>query len=144
FDGGNPGNLGQPFPNLADSDPAWTSACLQRGCAKVHVIFRADSGWTALYPAGQIPNIQFLVTGKKLIDPRISTIWILHAIFNEFTYIIDNGSIIGSLHGTAPAIWVQTTPGFPSTGSTRPNFEDPHNTFGTTLTDGGCTWRMIC
>src|SRR5579872_6277007 len=73
FDFGRSYTNAQPFPNLAASDPSWTSACVQQGCAKVHVILRADSGWPNLYPSGQIPNIQFLVTGKKLIDPRIVT-----------------------------------------------------------------------
>lgn len=143
FDSGNAdNNTNQPFPNLAASDPAWTSACLQQGCAKVHVILRADSGWTALYPSGQMPNIQFLVTGKKLIDPRISTIWIASTAFAQYTYIVSFGEPVGGLL-PGPAIWVQMNSGSPTTGSSRPNFEDVHNTIGTIITDGGCSWRCV-
>lgn len=121
----------QPFPNLAAADNSWTSAFLQQGCAKVHVVCRFDTQWTALYPNGQIPNIQFLVTGKKLIDPRISTAsgWVASAPFPEWSYVVDNNGII----------WFQETTGSPTSGSSRPAFES-HDTAGSTLTDGGCTW----
>lgn len=121
----------QPFPNLAAADSSWTSAFLQRGCAKVHVILRYDTQWAALYPNGQIPNIQFLVTGKKLIDPRISTAsgWVASAPYPQWSYVVDNNGII----------WFQQTTGSPTTGSSRPNFEG-HDTAGSTLADGGCTW----
>jgi hypothetical protein len=121
----------QPFPNLAYVDKSWTSAFLQRGCAKVHVICRYDTQWTALYPSGQIPNIQFLVTGKKLIDPRISTAsgWVASAPYPEWSYLVDNKGII----------WFQSTVGSPDSGASRPNFES-HDTAGSTLTDGGITW----
>jgi hypothetical protein len=129
FDCGKPANGAQPFPNLADADSSWTGDCLQRGCAKVHVILRADSGWTALYPSGQIPNIQFLVTGKKLIDPRITTDWIASTSFPKYSYVIDGNGLI----------WFQQNVGGVSAAS-RPNFEAHSGSTGFTLADNTCTW----
>lgn len=118
----------QPFPNLVASDPAWTSACLQQGCAKVHIILRADSGWTAVFPSGEIPNIQFLCTGKKLIDPRVVTAWEASAVYAKYQYILDSRGIL----------WVATSTSGTS-GSTEPAF----STTGPpgTLTDGSVTWE---
>jgi hypothetical protein len=135
FDAGKPGNTAQPFPNLANADVAWTSAFLQRGCAKVHVILRYDSGWTALYPSGQLPNIQFLVTGKKVVDPRVVTAWQASTNYAQYQYIVDNGPLLGS-----PRVWVQIAAGVDLSGTVRPNFESGSYTFGSTLTDGTCTW----
>ncbi len=102
---------------------------MQQGCAKVHVLLRYDSAWTNVYPSGQIPNIQFLVTGKKLIDPRVVTAWAASTYYTEYQYIIDNDGFI----------WVQTNASGTS-GATRPNFE-AGETGGTVLTDGTLSWR---
>jgi len=128
FDFGRSYTNAQPFPNLAASDPSWTSACVQQGCAKVHVILRADSGWPNLYPSGQIPNIQFLVTGKKLIDPRIVTAWAAQSNYTKYQYIVDGND----------NIWIQQIAGVRVSGSTRPNFENFG--LGATLGDGSCSW----
>jgi hypothetical protein len=128
FDFGRNNNA-QPFPALAAADSTWTSACIQQGCAKVHVILRYDSGISALFPSGQIPNIQFLVTGKKLIDPRIVTAWQPTTGYNKYQYIVDNHQVV----------WVNQT-GAGTSGATRPNFEASDGS-GVTLTDGGITWR---
>jgi hypothetical protein len=131
FDFGRPnlgGGLGpQPFPALAAADPTWTSACVQQGCAKVHVILRYDTSVTALFPSGQIPNIQFLVTGKKLIDTRIVTAWQPSANYLKYNYIVDNNQIV----------WVQQNASGVS-GAARPNFETGGST---TLVDGSCVWK---
>jgi hypothetical protein len=124
----------QPFPNLALADASWTGACLQQGCASVHVILRADSGWTVLFPSGELPNIQFLVTGKKIIDTRITPAitWFPLVGYSQYTYIVDKGGVV----------WVQTNAGSPNTGATRPNFEAYDGAGpGTVLADGGCSWR---
>lgn len=126
FDFGRNQSL-QPFPQLAAADPSWTSACIQQGCAKVHVVLRADSGWTAVFPSGQIPNIQFLVTGKKLIDPRVTIAWLPSQGYLPYQYIVDNGG----------RIWYQTNTG--TSGSVRPNFEGA-SSFPTTLTDNTASW----
>jgi hypothetical protein len=119
----------QPFPNLTASDSSWNnSSCKQQGCAKVHVICRADTSWTALFPAGQIPNIQFLVTGKKLVDPRIVTAWQPSAGYVKYNWIADNYGVI----------FVQTNASGTS-GATRPNFEGV-GSFPATVADGGCSW----
>lgn len=128
FDFGRPENIGQPFPQLAASDAGWTSACLQQGCAKVHVILRADQNWPLLFPSGQLPNIQFLITGKKLVDPRVVTAWQPLAGYVEFNYVLDTNDVI----------WVQQNASGASAG-VRPNFE-ANDTPGTTLADGGCSW----
>ena len=128
FDFGDNANT-QPFPNLAASDPAWTSDFTQRGCAKVHVICRYDVTWTNLFPSGQIPNFQFLVTGKKLIDPRVATDWAASTSYPQYSYIVDQSGIL----------WFQQTVGSPTSGSSRPAFESSDST-GSTLTDGGITW----
>lgn len=128
FDCGKPANTAQPFPNLADADPAWTSAFLQRGCAKVHVILRYDSGFPGLFPSGQIPNIQFLVTGKKVVDARIVTAWAASTSYAHFRYVVDNNQFI----------WFASAGG--TSGSSRPNFEGSSGTPGATLTDNTVTW----
>jgi hypothetical protein len=134
FDFGDPLNTGAPFPNLNAADSSWTSACQQLGCAKVHVILRADTGWPQLYPSGEIPNIQFLVTGKKLIDPRVITAW---AALTSYT--IDQYTIDSDPRGAK--IWLQTNVGPVTSGATRPNFEG--SLVGATLTDGSCSWHCI-
>jgi len=128
FDFGRPLNSTQPFPNLAASDSTWTSACLQRGCAKVHVICRYDTGWTALFPSGQLPNIQFLITGKKIIDTRIVTAWAASAGYLKYNWIADNRGIV----------WVQTNSSGIS-AALRPNFEGA-GSFPATLADNTCSW----
>jgi len=82
FDTGDPLNAAQPFPGLAAaSSTKWTSACKQRGCAKVHVAFRycADlaSNPSNLSPApfnpyngSRIPRLKFHFVGKPLLDTR--------------------------------------------------------------------------
>lgn len=135
FDFGRPelgGGVGaQPFPALSQADSAWNSACVQQGCAKVHVICRADADWTALFPAGQIPNIQFLVTGKKLIDPRVQTAWQPSTSYSEYEYILDNNLYL----------WEQTNAsGTSGVASARPNFEGSDSA-GATLGDNTCSWR---
>lgn len=128
FDFGRPLNTGQPFPALASGDSSWTSACLQRGCAKVHVILRADAGWTVLFPSGQLPNIQFLITGKKLIDPRIVTAWQPLTVYAKYQYALDS----------AGHIWVQTnTSGASGAGPASPLI---YVSSPTTVSDGTCSW----
>jgi hypothetical protein len=129
FDCGNPANTTQAFPELGAVDSGWTSAFMQRGCAKVHVVLSASQGWPYVFPNGSIPNIQFLVTGKKLTDPRVINTWQGSTTYHQYTYIVDN-------HGV---VWFQQTSGNPSSGGTRPNFE-ANDSAATTLTDGGCTW----
>jgi hypothetical protein len=134
FDVGRAINGAQPFPNLAIADPAWTSACLQKGCAKVHVSLRYDSGNTAVFPGGQLPNIQFLITGKRLADPRITTsqcAWFPSLGYSQYTYVLDNNTLI----------WVQMNAGTPTTGTVRPNFEAGN--IGTVLADNTCSWRCV-
>ena len=122
----------QPFPNLAAGDPSWTSACVQQGCAKVHVIFRADTGWPALYESGEIPNVQFLITGKKLVDPRVITAWQPSNGYFEFQWIADNFG----------RIWVQTnSTGTSGVAASRPNFEGA-SSFPATLSDNTASWTM--
>jgi len=129
FDVGNPANHVQPFPNLANADSAWTSAFQQNGCAKVHVILRSDSAWTAVFPNGHIPNIQFLCTGKRLIDPRVVTAWQASTNYPQYSRTVDNNGFI----------WFQQAAGVPSSGTVRPNFEG-FDVAGDTLTDNTCTW----
>jgi hypothetical protein len=121
-------NATQPFPVLASVDNSWTSACLQRGCAKVHVICRADSSWTALFPAGQIPNIRFLVTGKKLIDTRIQTAWQPSTGYVQYDYAVDS----------AGHVWVQTNAS--GTSGAGPSSPLIYSTSPTTVTDGTLSW----
>jgi hypothetical protein len=123
-------NDAQPFPMLAAADSTWTSACVQQGCAKVHVRLRYDSGITSLFPSGQIPNIQFLVTGKKLIDPRNLSVWLPSLGYSQYSWIADDFDVI----------WVKQTAGTGTSGTVRPNFE-ANDTPGTTLTDNTVTWR---
>jgi len=128
FDFGRPLNTNPPFPGLSSADAGWTSACLQQGCAKVHVVLRADASWPLLYPSGQIPNIQFLITGKKILDARVVTAWLPTAGYVEYNYVLDNFEVI----------WVQTNPTGVSAG-VRPNFE-ANDTPATVLADGTCSW----
>jgi hypothetical protein len=128
FDYGRPSG-GNGFPALSVADSSWTSACEQQGCAKVHVVLRADANWPAVFPAGAIPNIQFLVTGKKLIDPRVLPVWGASAPFVHFRYIIDNNGYI----------WYASTGG--TSGTVRPNFES-YSGGGATLTDNTVVWTQ--
>ena len=73
IDLGDPSNTSQPFPLLAsdtltDNPGSWNSTCLQRGCAKVHV----QMIWDATRFNNGLPNITFDVSGKKVLDPRLS------------------------------------------------------------------------
>jgi hypothetical protein len=130
FDFGRGNNFSQPFPDLALADSSWTSACMQKGCAKVHVMLRYDSSWPGIFQSGSIPNIQFLVTGKKIIDTRIVTAWQPSAGYVQFNYAVDG-------HGH---IWVQTNAtGTSGIAGARPNFEAVV-AFPTTLGDNTCSW----
>jgi hypothetical protein len=129
FDFGRPLNDNQPFPALAAADSSWTSDCLQQGCAKVHLILRADANWPVIFPSGQIPNIQFLVTGKKIVDPRIITAWLPSTGYVQYDYIIDNRG----------EIWVQTNASGTS-GTVRPGFEGTSGVVGNVLADNTCSW----
>ena len=64
---GDPTNTSQPFPNLALSISDWNSSCLQRGCAKAHIVLKYD---TARYPSGIPSSISFDVQGRAVYDPR--------------------------------------------------------------------------
>jgi hypothetical protein len=131
FDFGRDNNFSQPFPSLAGADSSWTSACMQKGCAKVHVILRYDSALPGIFTNGQIPNIQFLVTGKKIIDTRVVTAWKPSSGYVQFNYIVDNN------HGH---IWVQTNAsGTSGVAGSRPNFEGA-SSFPATLADNTCSW----
>lgn len=131
FDFGRPNTLStQPFPQLAAADSSWTSACVQENCAKVHVVLRADQAWPALFPSGQIPNIQFLVTGKKIVDTRITTAWQPSSAYVKYDYIVDGNGVV----------WVQlNTSG--TSGPTEPNFTV--GSFPATVTDGSCSWYSV-
>ena len=69
---GDPTDTSQPFPLLASDvsgNPGnWTSACLQRGCAKAHV----QLIWDKDRFNNGLPNIGFSIAGKKVWDPRLS------------------------------------------------------------------------
>ena len=70
---GDPTSTSQPFPLLASDtitgNPGqWSSTCLQRGCAKVHV----QLIWDATRFNNGLPNITFDVSGKQVWDPRLS------------------------------------------------------------------------
>jgi hypothetical protein len=133
FDFGSPIRVANPFVELAASDSGWTTAFAQQGCAKVHVVCRFDTAWTALFPSGQIPNIQFLITGKKLMDPRIVTAWQPSTGFLEWNYIVDNNGVI----------WVQqNSSGTSGIASARPNFEGV-SSFPATLSDNTCSWKAF-
>lgn len=119
----------QPFPALAGDDATWSSACVQQGCAKVHVILRYDSAWTGIFLSGQIPNIQFLVTGKKLIDPRINTAWQPSAAYVKYNWFADTRGIV----------WVQTNSSGTSSAS-RPNFEGAGTSWPVTVADNTLSW----
>ena len=67
---GNPSNTSQPFPHLAAAIPSWSSTCLQRGCAKVHITLKYN---TKAYPNGVPTSIAFDIQGKLLYDPRTSS-----------------------------------------------------------------------
>ena len=123
-------NFGNGFPQLASSDSSWTSACAQNGCAKVHVILRADNQWPSIFVDGALPNIQFLVTGKKLIDPRIDTDWSAGFNYVKYDYIVDDNGYI----------WIQTNASGTS-GTTRPNFEGV-GAPPQTLSDNTCSWTL--
>jgi hypothetical protein len=128
FDFGRPLNTSQPFPQLAAADSTWTSACLQRGCAKVHVWLRYDAGDPAIFPSGQIPNIQFLVTGKKLIDPRVISTWQASTAYVQNQWALDS----------AGHLWVQTNAsGVSGAGPTSPLIA---SSFPATVSDGTCSW----
>jgi len=121
----------QPFPQLAAADSSWTSACVQQGCSKVHVVLRADDGWPAVFPSGQIPNFQFLITGKKLIDPRIITAWQGSTSYLKYQWFQDNRGFV----------WVQTnTSGTSSLAASRPNFEGSGSSWPVTVTDNTLSW----
>jgi hypothetical protein len=129
FDFGRPLNSSPPFPNL-EGDSTWNSACLQRGCAKVHVMLQYDARQPSIFYNGQIPNIQFLVTGKKIIDPRIITAWQPSTGYVEYNYLVDNRGIL----------WVQTNAsGTSGAVGSRPNFEGSVG-FPATLADNTCSW----
>src|ERR1700683_689032 len=131
FDFGRPANTSQPFPQMAAGDSTWTSACLQRNCAKVEDSVRDDSSETAIFANGAIPNIQFLVTGKKIVDPRIVIAWQPSLGYLEYNYIVDN----------LDRLWVQTNSAGVS-GATRPNFEGA-SSFPATLADNSCSWTSV-
>jgi hypothetical protein len=121
---------GGSFPNLAGGDPAWTAACNQQGCAKVHVILRYDSTWNGIFPGGQIPNIQFLVTGKNLIDTRVLSAWLPSTSYLKYNWLLDNHGIL----------WYQTnTSGTSGAAGSRPNFEGA-SSFPATLSDNTLSW----
>jgi len=132
FDAGRAANTSQAFSELGTVDSSWTSAFQQRGCAKVHVVLSYSQGWPYVFPSGSIPNIQFLITGKKLTDPRVSTVWQASTHISQYSYIVDNLGVI----------WFQQNAGAPVSGTSRPNFE-ANDSAGTTLTDNACTWYSV-
>jgi len=132
FDAGRAADGLQAFPELGAVDSTWTSAFMQRGCAKVHVVLSYSIGWPYIFQNGAIPNIQFLVTGKKLADPRVITAWQPSTVYPEYSYVVDNYGVP----------WFQQASGSPTSGSTRPNFEG-NDSPAETLADGGCTWYSV-
>lgn len=118
-----------PFLSVGDN-LTWSSACLQRRCAKVHVVLRYDTSWAGVFQSGQIPNIQFLVTGKKLIDPRIVTAWQPSTGYVQYQWFVDARGIV----------WVQTNAsGTSNIAASRPNFEGA-SSFPATLADNTLSW----
>ena len=132
FDLGNPAFSGQPFPILAGADVRWTSACKQQGRAKVHVQLRYDASAPNIYPNGQIPNIQFLITGKKLIDPRVAVDWIANANFPQYSYLVDSNGYV----------WVQMNATTGNSSANQPDFNG-NEVVGTVLADGALSWRNV-
>lgn len=131
FDFGRPLATGPPFPCLDGADPAWTSACLQRGCAKVHVILQYNQDRSGVYQNGAIPNIEFLITGKKMLDPRIQTAWLGSTGYVEYQYFVDNRGIV----------WTQTnSSGTSSATASRPNFEGSGTSWPVTVADNTLSW----
>lgn len=58
------------FPNLVGtSGSGWSTNHKQEGCASVHVTL----GWNPDIYSGGVPNITFLVRGRKVYDPRTAT-----------------------------------------------------------------------
>ena len=55
----------QPFPDLESKDSNWTSSHLLKGTCCAHVRIT----WNQEIHSG-IPNVKFLVEGKRLYDPR--------------------------------------------------------------------------
>lgn len=73
IDEGDPTDTSQPFPLLASdtitgNPGSWNSDCLQIGCAKAHV----QLIWDATRFNNGLPNITFDVSGKQILDPRLS------------------------------------------------------------------------
>lgn len=82
FDTGDPAST-SAFPLLSAACPQWNAACVQRGCAKVHVAMRWDRNADgsnisnsamdvseAIYVNGRVPQFRFPVTGKPIVDTR--------------------------------------------------------------------------
>lgn len=83
FDTGNPAST-TAFPLLRSACPQWTTSCVQRGCAKVHVAMRWDRNADgsnisnsamdvseAIYVNGRVPQFRFPVVGKPIVDTRL-------------------------------------------------------------------------
>jgi hypothetical protein len=73
IDLGDPTDTSQPFPLLASdtitgNPGSWNSSCLQIGCAKAHV----QLIWDATRFNNGLPNIAFDISGKQILDPRLS------------------------------------------------------------------------
>ena len=86
FDPGDPAST-SAFPLLAAACPDWQAACIQKGCAKVHVAMRYDNyadgtqvgvanmvTSAPIYVNGRVPNFRFQVTGKPILDTRTDEI----------------------------------------------------------------------
>jgi hypothetical protein len=144
FDEGDPLSSAQPFPGLVaatahpGSNVNWTSACLQRGCAKVHVALRYCADLTSNpsnlspapinpYAGSRLPKLQFLFVGKPIQDTRGSA-WMATTHFSQWSHITD----------VDERVEVVTIAG--TTGTFYPLFFDSAPNQGQTTSDGGVTW----
>jgi hypothetical protein len=164
FDAGDPGNAGQPFPflvsgatmtgeerpehSLTIGSTRWTASCLQRGRSKVHVMinftpvlndsYGPPNGAMQPYVmgSGRIPEVQFKIAGRIILDYRIVTAWQAGATYPQFSYVLAlaNGSVAG---GTLTVFVQQNSSGV--SGATAPNFAGV--AAGASVADGTCSWK---
>jgi hypothetical protein len=151
FDTGSLANEGQTLPLLAAACPDWTSACLQRGRAKVHVAMRYDvfadgsqlgtdalATSEAIYINGAVPSFRFQVLGKPIIDTRLPAggggppAWQANTPFDFAQYIFDALNRVEVQTNGPLGIFVS--------GPTLPTFPPADNFPGGVTPDGECDW----
>ena len=156
FSSGNGYDVEQQFPSLLAGatmpigsetftigSPKWTAACLQRGRAGVHIgthyePYQNESqggniGAPKAYVlgSGRIPTVEFKILGRIITDYRIETAWQPSTSYPQYSYVLAIGPI-GTIN-----VFVQTA-ATGTSGSSEPSFLTTG--FGTTVSDGGCTW----